>query len=285
MKRCIALLTIALLFNALVSRAEEKIYYTNNEDRYYHSDADCDRPKETEWFDYVPIEYYEREIYRKYEISEESALAFDKSACPVCVKKLQPVYLGEHMPEWNFEVEPWEINTLSHEERTALFNARSEDFHQEVVSTAEAFEAYFEETYNRETDQYKKKHEYPAFYAGRYASNMGCSAYQLVDFNDEMLAAFEEMFGGGAWIVPAKYGYDEIYNTRERIFREMMDWCAAHPEVDARVVSAGGPGYENCAEIGITGADWKQAAAAFEDAAPMYIHFRYDEMSVSCDAF
>ena len=285
MKRCIALLTIALLFNAVVSRAEEKVYYTANEDKYYHADADCDRPvQENGW--YIPEEtFYERAIYQKYEISEKSAIAFEKSACPVCVKELKPVYLGEHMPEWNFEVEPWEINTFSYEERTALFNARPEAFHQEVVSTAEAFDAYFEQIYNRETDQFVKKHEYPAFYAGSYASNSGCSAYQLVDFNDEMLDAFRDMFGGGAWIVPAKYGYDEIYNTRERIFQEMMAWCAAHPEVDAQVVSAGGPGYENYAVIGIDGADWKQAAAAFEDTAPVYIHFAYEEMSVSCDAF
>lgn len=285
MKKCIALLTIALLFNAMVSRAEEKAYYTANEDKYYHADVDCDRPVQETWWGGQEQEFYEREIYRKYEISEESALAFDKSACPVCVKKLEPVYLGDHLPEWDFEVEPWAINTFSYEERTALFKARPEAFHQEVVSTAEAFEAYFEENYDRETDRFVKKHEYPAFYAGRYATNMGCSAYQLVDFNDEMLAAFRDMFGGGAWIVPAKYGYDEIYNTRERIFNEMMAWCAAHPEVDARVTSAGGPGYENYAVIGIDGADWKKAAAAFENAAPVYIHFAYEEISLACDAF
>jgi len=285
MKRCIALLTIALLFNAIASRAEQEVYYTNNEDKYYHTDADCDRPMQESWWGGSEQDFYEREIYRKYEISEESALAFEKSACPLCVKKLKPVYLGDHMPEWNYEVEPWEVNTLSYEERMALFNARPEAFHQEIVSTSEAFEAYFEEIYNHETDQFERKHDYPAYYAGRYATNAGCSAYQLVDFNDEMLAAFRDMFGGGAWIVPAKYGYDEIYNTRERIFREMMTWCAAHPEVDARVTSAGGPGYENYAVIGIDGADWKQAAAAFEETAPVYIHFAYEEVSLSCDAF
>jgi len=285
MKKCIALLTIALLFNAAVSRAEEKIYYTSNEDKYYHADADCDRPQQQNWWDGPQQEFYERESYRKYEISEESALAFDKSACPVCVKELQPVYLGDHMPEWDFEVEPWEINSMSYEESRALFNARPEAFHEEIVSTAEAFNAYFEQSYNRETDQFELKHDYPAFYAGKYATNSGCSAYQLVDFNEEMLSTFKKMFGGGAWIVPAKYGYDEVYDTRERIFYEMMEWCTAHPEVDAQVVSAGGPGYENYAVIGIDGADWKQAAAAFEETAPVYIHFAYEEMAVSCDAF
>ena len=285
MKRCIALLTIALLFNAVVSRAEEKAYYTANEDKYYHADADCDRPETQTWWGGQEEDYYEREIYRKYEISEESALAFDKSACPVCVKELEPVYLGEHMPEWEFEVEPWELNGLSPEEEAAFRKARPEAYQKEIAATAEAFNAYYEETYNNETNVIERKHEYPGFFAGKYSSNSGCSAYQLVDFNDEMLDAFRDMFGGGAWIVPAKYGYDEIYNTRERIFREMMNWCAAHPELDARVVSAVGPGYENYAVIGIDGADWKQAAAAFEETAPVYIHFAYDEVNLSCDAF
>lgn len=285
MKRCIALLTIALLFNAVISRAEEKTYYTANEDKYYHTDADCDRPEQETWWNGPEQEFYEREIYQKYEISEESALAFEKTACPVCVKELKPVYLGEHMPEWKYEAAPWELNGLSPEEQADLWNSRSEAYQKEIAATAEAFNAYYEETYNHETNEIERKHEYPEFFAGKYNGNAGCLTYQLVDFNDEMLAAFKKMFGGGAWIVPAKYGYDEIYNTRERIFHEMMAWCAAHPEVDARVTSAGGPGYENYAVIGIDGADWKQAAAAFEQSAPVYIHFAYEEMSVSCDVF
>lgn len=285
MKKCIALLTIALLFNAAVSRAEEKVYYTSNEDKYYHIDVDCDRPIQENGWGGAMQDFYERKAYQKYEISEESAIAFEKSACPVCVKELEPVYLGDHMPEWKYEAAPWELIGLSPEEQADLRNSRPEAYQKEIAATAEAFNAYYEETYNRETNLIERKHEYPAFFAGKYSSNAGCLTYQLVDFNDEMLAAFKKMFGGGAWIVPAKYGYDEIYETRERLFTEMMAWCAAHPEVDARVVSAGGPGYENYAVIGISGADWKQAAAAFEDDAPVYIHFAYDEISLACDAF
>lgn len=277
MKKWFLLLAFALLFNTVCARAEGELYYTSNHDRYYHLDANCDRPAGTNWWDDTPVSYYEREIYRKYEISETAALEFQKKACPVCVKQLKPVYLGEHMPEWNFDVEPWEINGMSYEEEDALRKARPEDFHKEIVDTAEAFDAYFEQSYNHETDQFERKHDYPAFYAGRYATNSGCSAHLLVDFNDEMLAAFKKMFGGGAWIVPAKYGYDEIYNERERVFQELIAWCNAHPELDAQAVSAGGPDYENYAVIGISGADWQLAAAAMEETAPIYIHFTYEE--------
>lgn len=285
MKKCIALLTIALLFNAVVSRAEEKTYYTFNEDKYYHTNIDCDRPMEKNWWGGAMQDFYERKAYQKYEISEKSAIAFEKKACPVCVKELEPVYLGDHMPEWNYEVAPWEINGLTEEQEVAFRESRPAAFQQEIAATAEAFNAYYEEIYNDQTNQIERLHDYPAFFAGKYSSNAGCLAYQIVDFNDEMLAAFRDMFGGGAWIVPAKYGYDEIYATRERIFQELMSWCAAHPELDARVVSAVGPGYENYAVIGISGVDWKQAAAAFEESAPVYIHFAYDEISLACDAF
>lgn len=287
MKRCIALLTLALLFNAAVSRAEEKVYYTNNEDRYYHTDADCDRPVETEWFDYIPIEYYERECYRKMPVSEAAALEFRKLACPICVNVFEPVYLGDHAPEWNYEAAPWEINGMEPEDEQYFFKNRPEGYTEEIIATEKAFEAYYEEIYNRETETIERKHVYPAAYAGKYRNNTGSCSYRIVNPDAETIATFKKMFGGGAWIVPAKYGYDEIYNTRERIFREMMDWCAAHPELDARMVSATGPNYENYAVIGINGADWKQVAAAFEETAPIYIHFKYEEAlaALACDAF
>ena len=79
MKKWIALLTFALLFNAACSRAETAVFYTNNEDRYYHADADCDRPMSIRWWDGAPQAYYERSIYQKYEISENAAAEFEKT--------------------------------------------------------------------------------------------------------------------------------------------------------------------------------------------------------------
>lgn len=273
MKKWILLLTLALLFNAAVSRAEGNIYYTNNEDRYYHLNENCDRPASERWSDGMPQSFYEREIYRKYEITEAAALEFEKTACPVCVKAFEPVYLGDHMPEWSYAAPPWEINGLTDAEEAAFRSARPQAFLDEIAATDEAFEIYYAESYNDEADRMERKHDYPAFFAGKYANNAGCISYEIVDPGEEILRAFEEMFGGGAWIVPAKYGYDEIYTERERIFSELISWCAAHPELDVGAVSAGGPAYENYAVIGISGADWQQAAAAFEDTAPIYIHF------------
>lgn len=279
MKGCIALLIAALLLNTAFSRAEEQIFYTNYEDRYYHADADCDRPIAKNWWDDSETAYYQRTIYKKYEISEKAALAFEKKACPICVKALQPVYLGEAMPEWNYQAAPWEISGLSDAQETAFRSMRSEAYQMEIVYTSEAFSDYYEESYNDETDQIQRKHAYPACFAGKYACNAGCVAYALVDFDEEMLSAFKEKFGGGAWIVPAKYGYDEIYQSREQVLEALNMWCKAHPEADARPVSAVGPDYENYAVIGINGADWQRAAAAMEEIAPIYIHFSWAEMN------
>lgn len=286
MKKCIALLTAALLLNAVVSRAEgNNMFYTARTDRYYHADADCDRPKTQNWWNDETRDFYEREIYQKYEITETAAVAFDKAACPICVKKICPVYLGDFMPEWNFEVEPWEINGLTEAEEKEFREARPAEFQKEIAATAEAFSAYYAESYNDETNTIERAHEYPPFFAGKYAGNAGSTVYQLVDFDEEMLAAFKAEFGGGAWIVPAKYGYDEIYAAREEVFSQLMAWCAAHTEVDAQVVSAGGPDYENYAVIGIDGADWEKAAAAVEDIAPVYVHFCHEKAQYSACEF
>lgn len=266
-----------LLPALMTAAAGEAVYYTNHEDRYYHADENCDRPPEKNWWDGSPTAFFEREIYQKYEISEAAALAFEKAACPVCADVFEPVYLGRHMPEWPCEVQPWEISGLTEEQESAFLDARPQAFIDEIAATAEAFNAYYEETWDHSADQVVRKHEYPAFFAGKYMNNAGCVSYAVVSPTGEILDAFKALFGGGAWIVPAKYGYDEIMDESSRVFTELKLWCAAHPELDIRSFSAGGPDYTNCAVIGISGADWAQAAAAMEETAPVYIHFRQEE--------
>ena len=283
MQKWLILLAAALLVNTLHAQAEEDIYFTCSEDRYYHLDENCDRPDAIPWWGEEPIEYYERKIYQKAPISEAAALEFEKTACPVCVTEFAPVYLGEHFPAWPYEAQPWEINGMTPEQEREFWNSRPQDYVDEISQTAEAFSAYFEEIYDPETNTHVRKHPYPAAYAGQYSSNSLCTSYRIVNPDDETLAAFKGMFGGGAWIVPAKYGYDEIMQARDRVVAELTAWCEAHPDVDARWVSAGSPDYENYAVISINGADWKQAAAAMEETAPIYIHFDYGELIYTDD--
>lgn len=281
MKKWFLLLACALLFNAVCARAEGDIYCTNNKDAYYHLDENCDRPAETNWWDGAPTDYYEREVYRKYKISETAAAEFQKKPCPICVKKTEAVYLGEYMPNWPYAAPAWEINGLTDEQEDEFRDARPRAFLDEIVKTSEAFNDYFEEIYNKETGQHEQKHAYPAAYAGKYSNNASCTSYEIVDPDEEILSAFKRMFGGGAWIVPAKYGYDEIMSERDRVVEELYAWCDAHPEVDARWSSADSPDYENCVVIGIDGADWEKAAAAMEETAPIYIHFTYEEQATT----
>lgn len=277
------LLCVALLINCLhaQAQADENIYFTNKEDRYYHLDENCDRHPGTDWWSEAPVEYYEREIYRKMPISEAAAIEFDKQACPVCVKQFEPVYLGDHFPEWPFEDAPWEIREEADEGRLAFMNSRNREYKDEVATTGLAFYTYYEEGYNHETGKIERRHEYPEFFAGEYANASFSSTYRIVDPNEEILSAFKHMFGGGAWIVAAKYGYNEITDNCDRVVNELSAWCAAHPEVDARFSGASGPDYANYAVIGINGADWQQAAAAMEATAPIYIHFVQEENAVA----
>lgn len=277
MQKWLLILALALLVNAMHAQAEEDIYFTNQSDRYYHLDENCDRPAETNWWDDVPVEYYEREIYQKKPISEAAALEFDKIACPICVNAFQPAYLGDHFPDWPYEADPWEISGMEPQQEQEFWNARPQAYIDEIMETGEAFNAYYDTVYKPETDTHDQKHPYPVAYAGRYSSNSGCTAYAIVNPDEETIAAFKRMFGGGAWIVPAKYGYNEIMQACEQVVEALQAWCFNHPEVDAKWVSSSGPDYENCAVIGITGADWKQAAAAMEETAPIYIHFVPDE--------
>ena len=278
MRKWYLLLILALLANTLHARAEGDIYFTNHEDRYYHLDENCDRPDEIPWWGDAPVAYYEREIYQKAPISEAAALEFGKMACPVCVNVFEPVYLGKHFPDWPYEALPWEISGMDPAQEQEFWNARPADYVQEVSRTSEAFSAYYEEIYDHETNTHVRRHAYPAVYAGRFSSNSLCSSYRVVNPDEEILNTFRRMFGGGAWIVPAKYGYDEIMESRDRVVQELMAWCEAHPETDARWVAAGSPDYENYAVIEINGADWQQAAAAMEATAPIYIHFKYGEL-------
>ena len=273
MRKWILILALALLFNVTQANAEET-FYTNNHDRYYHTNPDCDRPVTVNWWDEFnehPRELYEREIYQKYPISKTAAEEFQKNPCPVCVKKFKPVYLGDHMPEWKHEVQPWRINGMVAQSIT------DKDFHNEVWNTNNAFNAYYEEYAVRGTGEVKRKHDYPSCFAGLYMNVQGSITYLVTDPNDEILSAFQQMFGSGAWIVPAKYGYNEMRETQDRIFQELTDLCKAHPEWDAGPVGAGVDEVNNCVNIEISGEDWQLAAAALEESAPIYVHFEKGE--------
>lgn len=273
MRKWILILALALLFNVIQANAEET-FYTNHHDRYYHADPDCDRPVITNWWDEFnehPRELYDREIYQKYPISKTAAEEFRKTPCPVCVKKFNPVYLGDHMPEWNFEVEPWRVSGMEQQSIT------DKNFRNEVSNTHEAFYDYYEQYAEYGTGIIKTKHDYPSCFAGLYMNVQGSITYMIADPADEILTSFEKMFGGGAWIVPAKYGYNEMYETQNRIFQELTDLCKAHPEWDAGPVGAGVDEVNNCVNIEIHGSDWQLAAAALEESAPIYVHFEKGE--------
>jgi len=277
MRKWILLLALALLLNVVQARAEA-VYYTNNSDRYYHLDADCDRPEEP-FFNGLPV--YDRAIYQKYVISEIAAVEFQKKPCPVCVKQFAPVYLGEHMTEWNFDAaQPWEFVSGDFMQ----FRIEDEAFKAEVAATKAAFQEYYAEYAEYGTGIVRRKHEYPACFAGNYKNIQGSYSYLIVDPTEEIIAAFEKMFGGGAWFVPAKYGYDEMDDRVVELMISVQGWCTRHPEVNAGVSTGGVDEVNNCIEIGIWGEDWQLAAAAMEEIAPIYVHFMYQDSPVLLDA-
>ena len=269
MRKWILLLFAALLFNAVQA---EELFYTNKEDRYYHADAYCDRNPGESYFQADNIEIFDREIYKKYPVSEKAAAEFEKTACPVCVKIFEPVYLGDHLPEQDPDqlLQPWEFES-------GWTSIRDEEFKREVNRTHEAFYAYFEEYAEYKTGVIKRKHDYPSCYGGTYRNIQGGFTYQIVDPTDEILSAFKKMFGGGAWIVSVKYGYNEMQKTADSIFAALDAWCNNHPELDARPVYAGVETIPNFVCIGINGEDWQQAAAAMDEIAPIYVHFARSE--------
>ena len=271
MRKWILLLALALLFNVLQANAEET-FYTNNSDRYYHTDPDCDRPGEV-WEWYASSQPYEREIYQKYPISKTAAAEFEKTACPVCVQNYAPVYLGDHMPEWTTpDTQPWEAKNgfLDHE-------ISNEKFRNEVSQTHSAFRDYFEQYAEYKTGIIKRKHDYPSCFAGLYENTQGSYTYMIVDPTEDVVNAFEKMFGSGAWIVPAKYGYDEMDAVVLEVMQAIIDWCSAHPEVDAGSAAGGVDEANNCVTISIWGEDWQLVAAAMEEVAPIFVRFVFEE--------
>lgn len=276
MKKWYLLLVLALLVNIAAARAEEQNYYTSNEDRYYHLNPDCDRPASELWHG-LERTVYERAAYQKYPVSAAAAQEFGKAACPVCVDIFEPLYLGDDFPEWEYAALPWEISGLDMQQQSDFRKHADRDYLDEIIETEAAFEAYYETVWDDETQQHVRRHEYPAFYGGRYSANSLCCTYLVVRPDDEILNTFRRMFGGGAWIISAKYGYGEMEAERTRVFDELIAWCNAHPETDAKPVSAGVDDYENTVTIGIDGDDWQTAAAAMDETAAVYVHFIREE--------
>lgn len=279
------ILLAALALLTPCARAEAQTYYTNQPDPYYHIDPDCDRPPSIDPWTNQPSEFYEREIYQKYPISQAAAEEFEKKPCPVCAKGFQPTYLGEHMPEWtdaNFT--PWgtgkpKPDFETSEEWSNYPGWGDEAYRNEVADTGRRFEEYFEQTYDAETGEFRPKHPYPDFYAGRWANNADGMTCAIVDPTEEILDKFRELFGGGAWIVPAKYGENELHEAQDELFDEVREWCAAHPELDAQPSSASVDVANDMLVIGMYGPDWQRAVAAIdaELAPPVWVCFRERE--------
>ena len=232
---------LALLLCFACAQAEEAEYYTSNTDIYYHSDPDCDRPKRTD------REIYERECYRKYPISEKAASEFDKAACPVCIKDYAPVYLGEHMPEWPDGFEPWGNDP------DVVPAANLTPYVSEGQQTYERFAAYYRE------------HPYPEHFAGMWFNNSGSYTYAVIEPTQDKLDSFKRLFGGGAWIVPAKYNYDYSYsdqvqtNATTAIGRKLEEWGEAHEDVDLHWVAIAFSATEGFVEVEMYGEDWETA--------------------------
>lgn len=282
MKKWFVLLALALLFHAGWARAEET-YYTNNEDVYYHSDPDCDRPSEQGRYGLEGMFFYARECFQKYEISEEAAIAFERKACPVCVKGFEPVYLGEHTMDWNYDFSPWDLG-----DRVRGWDDEplgSKEYQAETSDTYDRFQAYFEEVYDREADTYARKHPYPDSFAGMWANNADGMSYAFVDPTQELLDAFQKNFGGGAWIVPAKYGYNEMYALQEEIFDWIEAWQTEHPDLDIHVNMASVDQRYNYLGVGLYGEDWDAAMPVLdaEMRLPIWVYF-FHSSELSWDA-
>ena len=271
MKKWILFLALLLCFGC--ARAEGEDYYTNSKDRYYHTDPDCDRPELADWEVEVGMEIYERECYQKYPISEEAALAFDKRACPICVKRLEPVYLGEHMMEWEYESAPWGDGGRMRGWGEAPLG--SEEYQAEVTDTYERFTAYYGTSGNL--------HPYPDVYAGVWFNIADGYSYAVADPTQEIMAAFRKMFGGGAWIVPAKYGYNEIAALQNPIFEMVDAWRESHPELD--IVVEGSAVAVDCLEVGIYGDTWEQAMPVLDAELDFPIWVRFERVREMATAF
>ena len=99
-----------------------------------------------------------------------------------------------------------------------------------------------------------------------------------------MLSEFKTLFGGGAWIVPAKYSQNEMRKAQDECFNAAREWCENHPEAGAQVVSAYSSALDGGVCIGIYGTGWQNAAAAMDETAPIYVHF-YQETSLPTTDF
>lgn len=271
LKMLCVLLMLTQILSAGSARSEEE-YWTNSSDRYYHLNSECNRPADKP-------ECYERKAYVMVPVSEDAALEFGKKPCPVCVKRLQPVYIGEAEPEWTYEYEPWIVNFAS-DYRDRL-NGTSERFRKENSDTHAKFEEYYQEIYDKKTKEFYKKHEYPECFAGLYMNAAMGFSYMIADPTPEIVMKFREMFGGGAWIIPAKYGQNEILAEGQKIWDALFEWCDAHPEIDAYPASFCQDTVNNAVGIGIHGTQWRMAAEAMEADAPVFVYFEFVEASTT----
>ena len=221
-------------------------YYTTDEDKYYHDDIACDEGAK------VPV-------------SEEAALLFGKRACPVCVKGLKPVYTGDAVFEWTFEGEPWALNDFDMELRQRVRAAVPEAFREESRETRASFDKlYIDEQTGEQLCPFPEDH------AGRYLNRAGGMTFLLADPTPETIAAFKAQFGGGVWIVPAKYSMAELETIRSETIAAVEAALAARPGLDARWVAHSVYEAENVVRIEFYGAD----SRAFIDGFDFHVAVR-----------
>ena len=266
------ILFLALLLCFCGAHAEEQDFYTNSGDVYYHADPDCDRPRPMYTGDGDGQRVvYDRACYQKYPISEEAALAFDKRACPVCVSPMEPVYLGEHLPEWEYDFAPWATGDRMREWGGDPLGPA--EYQAEVQDTLERF--------NSRYNAFADSESYPDAYAGMWANNADGYTYAVVAPTQELLDSFRSMFGGGAWIVPAKYSYNERHDLQNVIFELFDEWKEGHPEAEVRIASAGMGSVDGLLAVEIYGEDlevWQRDMALLDAELdlPVWVCFIYN---------
>ena len=200
------------------------------------------------------------------------------------MENFEPVYLGDHFPDWPLDCDPWGIGDIDPEMRMQLMKKRPQAYTDEIAATSQAVDAYFEEYYDHETEDIRMRNEYPGWYAGQWSNNAVGPTFALVSPAQEVLDEFKSLFGGGAWIVPAKYSMNQLRQAQDEIFAAVTEWCENHPEAGVQAVSASSDDVYNGVFIGIYGTGWQNAAAAMDETAPIYVHF-FEETSLPTTDF
>lgn len=270
MQKWMLLLACALLMSALHAQAEEDIYFTNNEDRYYHLDEGCDRFPDMELeTSHQSIHPLQREIYRKYPISEAAALEFGKAACPVCISGFEPLYLGDKHPVWNYDFEPWAFGDMEAGELLESFlPAQTADFRKEydeaIVHLLEA------DTWIVDVHHWDEGSPYPASYVGRESNNMHTATFYFTSIETETIEKLKKSFNY-VWVAPGKYAFNEMYQYWHAANEKLAAWREEN-DMEASMQLMFLP-EQSAMFIGFSGRNAQEAVELLEKDAPIFVHF------------